>query len=337
MATLKDIAAAAGVSPAAVSRILNGDDTLSVAPETRRRVLMASEELGYRKKHGNSQQSKNEKSVTLGIVQWFSAEEELRDSYYLTARKGIEDFCTRNQINMLRVYKTDKSYASSLKGVDGIICIGKFSEDDVALFRTITENVIFIDMSLKNRDITTLSMDFKNGIYDMMDYLTGLGHEKIAFIGGIEYVGDGQELVDERKTAYQSYMKKHKLSTRGYIREGSFDSQSGYEEMKKLLEEEARPTAVLCASDAIAVGAMKAVLESGLRIPEDISIAGFNDDEMSQFTTPSLTTIHAPVYDMGQYGASLIMASGKLRISTPVRVKLPCRLVVRKSCGEVKK
>ncbi len=335
MATLKDIAAAAGVSPAAVSRILNGDDTLSVAPETRRRVLLVSEELGYQKKHGNAQQSKTERPMVLGIIQWFSAEEELRDSYYLTARKGIEDFCTRNQINMLRVYKTDKSYAASLKGVDGIICIGKFSEDDVAIFRSITENVVFLDMSLKNRDISTLSMDFKNGIYDMMDYLTGLNHEKIAFIGGVEYVGDGKEIIDERKTAYQYYMKKHKLSTKGLLREGSFDSQSGYEEMKKLLSE-TRPTAVLCASDAIAVGAMKAALEAGLRIPEDISIAGFNDDEMSQFTTPSLTTIHAPVYDMGQYGASLIMASGKLSISTPVRVKLPCKLVIRNSCAEAK-
>ena len=169
----------------------------------------------------------------------------------------------------------------------------------------------------------------------MMDYLTGLNHEKIAFIGGVEYVGDGKEITDERKTAYQYYMKKHKLSTKGLLREGSFDSQSGYEEMKKLLSE-TRPTAVLCASDAIAVGAMKAALEAGLRIPEDISIAGFNDDEMSQFTTPSLTTIHAPVYDMGQYGASLIMASGKLSISTPVRVKLPCKLVIRNSCAEAK-
>ena len=111
MATLKDIAAAAGVSPAAVSRILNGDDTLSVAPETRRRVLLVSEELGYQKKHGNAQQSKTERPMVLGIIQWFSAEEELRDSYYLTARKGIEDFCTRNQINNRS--KRDESRTSS--------------------------------------------------------------------------------------------------------------------------------------------------------------------------------------------------------------------------------
>ena len=335
MATIKDIAEKAGVSPAAVSRILNGDTTLSVAPETRKRVLEVSEALGYRRKHTDGTHTKHESSYTLGVVQWFSAEDELRDSYYLTVRKGIEDYCEKNKIKIVRSYKTD-NIISSLKGVNGIICIGKFSDEDIALFRSISDRTIFLDMISKDSGITTLSMDFKGGVYDMLDYLTGLGHIRIAFLGGVEYLGSGETVRDERKEAYTSYMKKHKLSTKGLMREGSFDSRSGYMMMQELLTLKDRPTAVFAASDAIAVGAMKAVFEAGLKIPEDISVAGFNDDEMSSYTTPSLTTVYAPAYDMGQYGANLIIAAGNLSISTPVRVKLPCRPVIRNSCAECK-
>ncbi len=334
MVTIKDIANKAGVSPAAVSRILNRDDTLSVAPETRKRVLKISEELGYKKKHSESMTSGNEKSFTIGVVQWFSAEDELRDSYYLTVRKGVEDYCEKNRINIIRTYKTDSSFETALKGVDGILCVGKFSNDDVKLFREMADNVIFLDMTIDGPEVTTVSMDFKNGIYEALDYLTDLGHRKIAFLGGIEYVGTNQAVVDKRKTAYEQYMKKHKLSIKGLVREGSFDSQSGYDMMKDMLQKE-RPTAVLSANDAIAVGAMRAAVEAGLKIPDEISFIGFNDDEMSQFTTPALTTIHAPAYDMGQYGANFLAAAHKMNINTPVRVKLPCRLVVRESSAAV--
>ena len=333
MVTIKDIANKAGVSPAAVSRILNKDETLSVAPETRRKVLEISEELGYKKRHSEAATARNEKNFTIGIVQWFSAEDELRDSYYLTVRKGVEDYCENNRINIIRAYKTDSSFQTVLKGVDGILCVGKFSEDDVRLFREIAENVVFLDMTIDGSEVTTVSMDFKNGIFEAMDYLTELGHERIAFLGGVEYVGEGCALTDKRKTAYQQYMKKHKLSTKGLLREGSFDSQSGYDMMKDMLQMKERPTAVIAANDAIAVGAMRAAVEEGLNIPKELSIIGFNDDEMSQFTTPALTTIHAPAYDMGQYGANFLAAAHKMNINTPVRVKLPCRLVVRESCA----
>ena len=332
MATIKDIAEKAGVSPAAVSRILNGDNTLSVAPETRKRVLDVSEKLGYKRKHSESGHVKHDIPVTIGIVQWFSAEDEIRDSYYLTIRKGIEEYCEVNRIKIVRAYRSD-DFSGLLKDVDGIVCIGKFSNDDIALFKSLSDKLIFLDMTSDDPDITTLSMDFKGGVDSVLDYLSGLGHSRIAFIGGVEYVGDGIAVKDERKEAYEAYMKKHKLNFKGIVKEGSFDSRSGYYMMRDLLDIKDRPTAVFAASDAIAVGAMKAAFEAGLKIPEDISIVGFNDDEMSRFTTPSLTTVYAPAYDMGQYGANLIIAAGKLSISTPLRVKLPCRLVVRNSCS----
>ena len=335
MATIKDIAYEAGVSPGAVSRILNSDGTLSVTQETRQRVLETAARLGYKKKHVASAAPKT--SFNLCCVQWFSAEDELRDSYYLNVRKGIEDFCKRNNIGLVRIYKDDDGYIESLKEADGVICIGKFSAERQKLLGMQCSNILFLDMALDDQPVTTLSMDFKGGIRQAMDYLTELGHTRIAFIGGREFT-DATEVRDERRSAYIDYMKKYKLAYKGLIYEGTFDSESGSVEMRKLIEDMKtgeKVTAVLCASDAIAVGALKAALDEGLRVPEDISIIGFNNDEISRFTTPALTTINAPSYDMGQHGANILMGAMNLSLETPLRVKLPCRLVIRESCKEV--
>lgn len=332
MATLKDIADAAGVSQAAVSRILNNDKTLSVPIETRRRVLETAEELHYIKKSrkGSSEQFK------LGVVQWFSAEEELQDAYYMYIRQGIEDFCIKNNISISRAFRTDENWSERIKDIDGLICIGKFSKEEVATFIGINSNIVFLDMSLTDNNYTTVTMDFKTAVNEALEYLSSLGHKKIAFLGGKEYVGDREMVRDERRKAYVSYMKRQKIEYKKWMREGAFSSASGYIMMKELLENEELPTAVFAASDAIAFGAMKAIQEKGLVIPRDISIVGFNDTEMSAFTTPGLTTINAPAYDMGQHGANLIFVSSNLSIKTPLKVKIPCKLVERESCGQAK-
>ena len=113
MATIRQIAAEAGVSPAAVSRILNNDPTLGVSEATRRKVFETADRLGYKRSS-----AKDKASFKLGILQWFSAEQELRDDYYLQVRKGIEDFCVKNLISIVRAYRTDADYKSALAGLD---------------------------------------------------------------------------------------------------------------------------------------------------------------------------------------------------------------------------
>lgn len=329
MATIRDIAEQAGVSPAAVSRILNDDPTLSTTAETRQKVLDVALALNYKKKHSNSKAS-----FVLGIVQWFSAEDELRDSYYLMARKGIEDFCVRHSIGIVRVFRTDEDYRESLSRVNGIICIGKFSKKRIDEFIAICNNIAFLDMPVDEYNVTTLTMDFKFAVRKALDYLTELGHERIAYIGGREYIGDNELVADERRDTYTKYMREHNRFRKEYMLEGSFSTASGYEMMQELLKRKELPTAVFAASDTIAFGAMKAIKEAGLKIPGDISVIGFNDEEMSAFSSPSLTTIHAPAYDMGQHGANLVYAASNLSIQTPLKVKIPCQLVVRDSCDK---
>ncbi len=329
MATIKDVAKAANVSPATVSRILNNDSSLSTSLETKQKVLDAAKALNYIKP---KTKSTTKSAFHLGIVQWFSPAEELKDPYYLLIRQGIEDFCLQNCIEITRVFPSDMHSADSLKNADGIICIGKFSKQEVNLFRNITPNIVFLDMTLHDDTITTLSLDFTQAVTTAMDYLTNLGHTSIGFLSGKEYVG-GQELfLDERKKAYEDYCKKHHLNYKAFVKEESFSIESGYHMMKQLIYEGNLPTAIFAASDHIAVGAMKALEEANIKVPEDVSIIGFNDIELCSYTTPKLTTIHAPAYDMGQYGVNFLFGASNLNISTPLKAKLPCRLIERESC-----
>ena len=334
MATIRDIAKEAGISAGAVSRILNQDPTMSVSKETRERVLSIATRVGYTKPAHSYRPKKP--AFTMGIVQWFSAEEELTDTYYLAAREGVEDFCGKNNIAITRLFPSDNDPAEILKDIDGLVCIGKFSNREIKNFIGICPNIVFLDMPVDKYPITSITMDFDQSVRDALHYFESLGHKKIAYLGGIEYVGSHEPIMDYRKRQYQHYTKRHNLDGETWLKEGAFTSASGYEMMKEILATADRPTAIFAASDAIAFGAMRAISEAGLNVPGDISVIGFNDVEACKYTTPALTSIHAPAYDMGAHGANLVYVSSNLQIRTPLKVKIPCKLIKRESCAEIK-
>lgn len=330
MVTIRDVAKECGLSPASVSRILNNDKTLQVTDETRKKVKAAATKLGYVKKKG----AKDKAEFTLGILQWFSAEQELDDEYYLRIRRGVEDFCVRNSIRIIRAYRTDKDFKDTLKDCDGLVCVGKFGRKDAQDLIKFKSNIVFLDMLTEHPLVTTLTMDLYTAAKDALEYLKSLGHEHICYLGGVEYASGKEEILDERKKAYLKFMKRNRFAYSDYLFEKEFNAESGYIMMKDVLKLKDRPTAVFAASDAIAIGAMKAIKEEGLSIPDDISIISINDNEMSRFTEPPLTTMRAPSYDMGEHGANIVYMSGNLDIKTPLKVKIPCTMVKRGSCAE---
>ena len=144
MATIKDIALKAGVSSASVSRILNNDATLNVPQETRQRVFDAAKELGYEKK----KKKFDDTIMTIGIVQWMSPIQETDDPYYLSIRQGVEEFCFQNKISIKRVFQTVVDYLSSLEGVEGLVCIGKYSQKDIDTLKKVCPNIIYLYMNV---------------------------------------------------------------------------------------------------------------------------------------------------------------------------------------------
>lgn len=328
MTTIKDIAVSAGVSPATVSRILNNDTTLNVSPETRQKVLDTAHALNYKKKSRASSKS----LYTLGIVQWFSPQQELEDNYYLLIRQGIEDFCMQNCIHVIRTYKADVNYMDALKNVDALVCVGKFSKDEIQRFCEITSSIIFLDMPVDDRTVSTITLDFAHAMQTGLHYLTGLGHSSIGFLGGKEYLADGTLFPDVRKKLFTDYCIEHGLNYKAYVLEGAFTIESGYQMMNQLLGQDTLPTAIIASSDPIAIGALRALAAKGVQVPNDISLMGFDDTSLSAFTSPPLTTIHAPAYDMGSFGANIVFNILKLQPATAMKIQLPCRLVERQSC-----
>lgn len=324
MATIKDIATLANVSSATVSRILNEDTTLQVPNKTRQAVIEAAKQLQYTKK-------KKKKSLfTIGIVQWYSLQQELDDPYYLSIRQGVEDFCKQHNIHAIRTFCSDINYLENIRLVDGLICIGKFSQEIRNLFKEICSNCIFLDMATDNHQESTITLDFKNAMQQILQYIHhDLGHQNITYLGGKEYLEDNSIYPDPRKQHFIEYCTKHKLDYT--IHEDSFTSESGYVMMSSIIQSGILPSAIIAASDPIAIGAMRALHEHHISIPEDISIIGFDDINAANFTNPPLTTIYAPALEMGHYGASLVYHLLKDQ-QVPMKVILPCTLMERESC-----
>lgn len=340
MATLKDIAEKSQVSLSAVSRILNNDKTLNVTKETRQKVLAIAKELGYVKKSKTKASARKKKpSLTIGLFQWYSMFQELEDPYYQSIRNGIEACCLELNIRVVRIFKTDADYESQLSKVDGLICVGKYSKEDLSYFKSHTKHLIVVDMQTPSISFSSIVLDFHQAVFDLMDYITGLGHKKIAYLGGIETVG-GEIYFEQRKAAFIEYCNLHEIEYKPYLYEETFSAESGFEMMKRLLEQKEVPTAVFAASDPIAIGALRALQEAKLRVPEDISIIGFDDIPVASYTNPPLTTVFAPAEFMGKKATKLLYQDILLDPEgeeLPILVTLPCKLVRRDSCGPVPK
>lgn len=326
MATIKDVAKEANVSPATVSRILNDDPSLNVPQETRQIVLEAAQKLNYVKKKKTMFHS----SFTMGIVHWYSVQQELDDPYYLSIRMGVEDFCRKNNIHIIRAFKDDIHYIDPLKDVNGLVCIGKFSLDEMQEFEKLTRNIIFLDMSTPQISVHTISLDFQKAVDDALNYLLLLGHQKIGYLGGKEYLADGTLYPDIRLSSFISFCQKHHLEYEPYLMEENYSSESGYTMMCELINQNCLPDAIFAASDPIAMGAIRALQDHHIKVPEDISIIGFDDIHASSYMNPPLTTIFAPAFEMGQYGANVIYHMPNMK--TPLKIILPCTLIERESC-----
>lgn len=326
MATLKDVAALAGVSQATVSRLLNQDPALSLPEETKRNILNAAAALKYEKKS-----KKNNQKKRIGILQWHSLDSELQDPYYLVLRTGVEQYCLKNNMEIVRVFKSDPGYADQLKGIDGLICIGKFAPSEMKKVSSLASETLFLDMQTEQIEYNTLSLDFRSAIREVIDTLAEFGHQKIGFLGGQEILENNIVYDDKRIEYFCQYAKEKGMQYNPWFLVDQYTRSSGYEMMKQILDSREHPTAVFCCSDPIAMGAHRAILEAGLRVPEDISLIGFDDIEEAGFLNPPLTTVHVDILQMGEYGAMVMESLMNHHPSLPCRMVLGCSLVIRES------
>ncbi len=334
MATIKEIANIARVSPATVSRVLNYDISLSVAESTRKRIFEIAEELNYKTRKQRNKIKKVEKRVKIGLIHWYSQIQELEDPYYLSIRMGIEKECFNKKIEIITIFKNDNDLtANELNDLDGVIAIGKFSNIEVDAFTAYSKNIVFVDFSPNEKMYDSIIIDFRKAVLEVLEYLLSLGHQEIGYIGGREYIGkDNKAIEDERETTYYEFMKKNDIYNPDNVHVGRFTSEDGYGLMKKAIEKGGLPTAFFIASDSMAIGAIKALHESNISLPNDISIIGFDDIPTSKYLVPPLSTVKIYTEFMGVTAVGLIRERINEGRGISKKVTIPSELIIRESC-----
>jgi len=330
MATLKEIAIKTGVSITTVSRVLNNDSSLSVGDDVRQKILKAAKTMQY-KTPRNRVRLKSSKEFSIAIIHWYDVEQEIDDPYYMQIRRGIEQLAGKSNINVKLIYKKEYGYQiEDFESVNGIICVGKFTKDEVKLFNTASENLVFVDSTPDESKFDSIVLDFTLAVKSVLNLLIDKGYKKIGYIGGIEYLSQNIRLGERRELVFRDYLYQKNMLITKYIHVGLFSSESGYLKMKEALAAKDHAEVYFCANDSIALGAIRAIHESGLRIPEDIGVVGFNNSPTSEYTFPPLSTVHVNTEFMGEQALISIIEQLEGR-SIHIKKVIPTNLVIRQS------
>lgn len=331
MVTIKDIAHAAGVSSATVSRVLNQDQAMSVSDETRTKIFTIAEQLGYKKSKKTNKRSKS--SHRIAIIEWYTEQEELDDLYYYSIRLGAEKRAQELDYEVIRIFNNDSM--AQLENIDGIIAIGKFSPDKIKELETYSDNLVFVDSDTLNYGHSCVTTDFENSVINVIDYFINNGLKKIGMIAGQETSSDKSTLLsDPRLNTFQSYLKQLKLYDPNLIKIGSFSSEAGYKIMKKFIIElgDNLPQAFFVANDALASGALRALQEAKIPVPERVSLISFNDTSLAKYMYPKLSTVTVFTEEMGKQAIQILEQSFlKDSPSVAYMIKLATRLTIRES------
>lgn len=334
MATnIRDVAKAAGVSVATVSKVLNGYTTVN--QQTKERVLQVVKETRFTP-NSAARSLVGRRSMTIGMFLTTG----LAHPFFAHILSGMEETLKRMGYDLIYLTQLhwNKEYSfvrhCQSRNVEGVIVFG-FQQGDMDFSELIDSDIpsLFIDLDMKGDRTGFISSDNAAGIREAMKYLIGLKHRRIAFLAGIPnaYVSR------PRLQAYLEGLAEAGIPHREeYIVGSDFDKEGGYQSMKQLLALPERPTAVICSSDTSAVGAIKAIREAGLSVPEDISIVGFDDIDLASHVHPALTTVRQNTNAIGRQAIELLDALITEKLDEPPVAIVPVELVIRDSCAEAK-
>jgi len=338
LATLKDIAKKANVSISTVSRILNNDQSLSVKDETRERVYQIKKELNYqfiKRGRYEKKQVKDNDVCHIGIILCQTLEEEMADTYFLSIRQGIEKECKEHDFIKSRIHRwKDIRLENTLNNYDGLIIVGGLTAKALGLMSDHQDNVVFINHQPED-EYDSVVVDFSKATETALYHLINKGKKQIGYIGGTEKKHHKEgliEIVDQRLATYKKVMKQEGLYYKDSYYVGEYTLSDGYELMKKAILSGNLPEAFFIASDPMAIGAMHALNEYGIRIPHDVAIVSFNDVDLAKFSSPPLTSVKVHTNEMGRTGVKLLIDRLKGR-TMPLKVVVPTELSIRKSCG----
>ncbi|MGM0754133.1 MAG: LacI family DNA-binding transcriptional regulator [Bacillota bacterium] len=330
MATIKDIALKAGVSISTVSRVLNYDKSLSVPDKTKQKIFEIAEELEYKKK--KSPRKSVESSIA--IFNWYTEKEELDDLYYMSIRLGAEQRCQQYGLNLVKYFQNDFEEMKK-EEYDGVVAIGKFSPKQVQELHSITENIVFVDFSPEGEDFDSVLTDFSIATKKVLNYFIEKGHSEIGYIGGRETFKEngGAYIPDSREATFKTYLGEKGMLSESAMYVGSFTVDDGFDLMKKAIAEhgENLPTAFFCGNDSLAIGALRALHEEGINVPDRVNIIGVNDISVAKYVYPPLSSVKVQTEIMGETAVDFMMKRLEQKQKVTHQVFVSSDLVIRKS------
>ncbi|MDP1901376.1 MAG: LacI family DNA-binding transcriptional regulator [Rubrivivax sp.] len=325
-ATIKDVARAAGVSVATVSRAMN--DAGNVLPETRRRILEAAKVLRFTPS-GAARSLITRRTDTIGALL-----PDLHGEYFSELIRGIDQAARARGLHLLvsSSHGDADEAAAALRAmngrVDGLLVMSPHADGEfLALNLPGSLPAVLVNTGIELPGHARFVVDNFGGAQAMTRHLGAGGRKRIAFITG----PPGNHEAQERLRGYRAGLKP---GLREIVLEGDFNEESGRAAARRIAQMKPRPDAIFAGNDMMAIGCMAALAEAGLRVPEDVAVAGFDDIPIARYVAPTLTTIRVPIAALGAAALeALAKAVEAPQPSAGHTAVMPVELVVRRSCG----
>jgi LacI family transcriptional regulator len=330
MPTLEEIAHIAGVSRSTVSRVINNSP--NVNPHTRAQVQKVIQQLNF---HPNkaARSLAGGHSKVLGLVFPAEISRLFSDPYFSILIQGVTTTCNEHDYSVM-LWLAEPEYEPRLIGqilqnglIDGLIVSSFIMKDP--LVQTLTTSAlpyILVGRSPFDHKVSFIDVDNLKSASLAVNYLISNGRKRIAHISGPRNTFVGIDRIN----GYRKALMSHKLPIVNHlILEGDFSEVSGYLATRKILP--LQPDAIFAASDAMALGALRAIQEEGFAVPDDVAVIGFDDTPIAAHAIPPLTTVRQPIYDMGATAARILIAQIEKQSPVPQQIILPTQLVIRSS------
>lgn len=332
--TSQDVADLAGVSRTTVSFVLNDVKRFNLTPETRTKVREAADKLGYIP-NASAQALASRRAKAIGLVMTRSPKYIASDTFLPQIIGGLLDIVKQQKLGLLIEWVEPghqiQTYRELVraKHIDGMILLTPRLDDKGLKELEDFDIPIVLMGSIPGSNLHSVDIDNRLAAQKAVEHLVTLGHTKIACILNAP---PPYTSANERLLGYKDALNNAGIvPDENLIRHADFDPISGYVQMKSLLESGKPFTAVFIASDNVAVGALSAIQEAGLRIPNDLSVMGFDDIPWAKFANPPLTTVHTPAQELVQHACLLLLDLMKGNAGQTRHVRIGSELVMRKS------
>ena len=333
--TSQHVAELAGVSRTTVSFVLNDVEGINLPDSTRQRVFEAAHELGY-VPDAAARTLASGRAQTLGLILHGAFQLEI-DAYIPRLLSSLFTVSREHGFQVIfEVVETSRNttYRDLVRGkqIDGLVVIYP-SKKDSQLVELIDEGFPVVLLGSVNHPKEHSVMQ-SSSVRKAVHHLIELGHKRIAHIS---FAPENVGASNHRLKSYQRYLREAGLEASDeLIRYGNYSAESGYKGMMSLLELAEKPTAIFAGNDTIALGAMAAIHERGLRIPDDIAVVGYDDIPLAKFAAPPLTTVHTPPLEQGRLAGEMLIKLVKGERLEQKQLKVDTDLIIRESCGAMR-